>query len=257
MRFLTKLVLSFALLVAALPKTLVFADAKSDYEYQYGQYRQNYIEYTLLKKDFLANPTLDNQQKAVLSAKQTISSRELSKASYAEYLLSLIKSSNVSYAPINKIIESLKTAKAFFTSESVRSQSIVTPADLKTFADDYSVSTIEPDRSFRTGNIAYKISQLVEFQVELKNSLDIIIPKLATPLSTPLQTKINDLQTQGNDINTMIDTFTNKLYTEEEIQNIDNENYLSGKSETVKKIQTLQLKWIDSLIDIDLNYAHS
>jgi hypothetical protein len=257
MRFLTKLFLCLAILLALIPVTPIFADAKSDYEYQYGQYRQNYIEYTLLKKDFLANPTLDNQQKAVLAAKQTISSRELAKANYAEYLLSLISSSNVTYAPINQIIQSLTSAKVYYTSEEQKSQSIVTPADLKTFTADYIANVIEPDRSFRTGDIAYKISQLVNFQVQLKNSLDIILPKLATPLSTPLQTKINDLQTQGNDINTMVDTFTNKLYSDEQIANIDSENYFSDKSETIKKIQTLQLKWIDSLIDIDVNYAHS
>ena len=257
MRFLTKLIVCFAVLLAIVPVTPIFADTKSDYEYQYGQYRQNYIEYTLLKKDFLANPTLDNQQKAVLAAKQTISSRELAKANYAVYLLSLIDSSNVSYAPINQIIQSLTSAKDFYTKEEQKSQAIVTPADLKAFTVSYVLDAIGPDRSFRTGVIAYKISQLVMFQVQLKNSLDVILPKLSIPLSTPLQTKITDLQTQGNDINTSIDTFTNKLYSEEQIQNIDSENYFSDKSETILKIRTQQLKWIDSLIDIDVNYAHS
>jgi len=257
MRFLTKTFLCGAFLLVLFPATIAFADAKSDYEYQFGQYRQNYAEYTLLKKDFLDNPTLDNQQKAILAAKQTISSRESAKADYATYLLTLIDSSNVTYAPINQIIQSLTSAKAFYSAQALKSQSIVTPADLKAFTADYATNSVDPDRSFRTGNVAYKISQLVGFQVQLKNSLDIILPKLAAPLSTPLQTKINDLQTQGNDINTTIDTFTNKLYSDEEIANIDSDSYFSDKTDTIKNIQTLQLKWIDSLIDIDLNYAHS
>ena len=237
--------------------TAVFADAKSDYEYQYGQYRQNYIEYTILKKDFLATPTLDNQQKAVLAAKQTLSSRDLAKASYAAYLISLCQEKQTNYALVKPILNSLASAKSFFLAEASKSKSIVTPANLVSFTGDYLTNVVPHDRSFRTGVIACKISQQVRFQIESKNALDIILPKLAIPFSTSLQTRINDLQSQGNKINDTIDTLTNKLYSEEQMDNIDNESYFINSSETIKKIQLLQIKWIDSLIDIDLNYAHS
>ncbi len=248
---------TFTILFFSAAAPAVFADAKSDYEFQYSRYRQNYIEYSILKKDFLANPTLDNQQKAVLAAKQTLSSRDLSKANFAAYLLDLCQEKQTNYAPIKPLLDSLRSARAFFLSQAEKSKTIVTPANLASFTEDYLIDVVPHNRSFRTGIVACKISQLVRIQAQSKNALDVILPKLATPLSTPIQTRIDDLQLLGNKINDSIDSFTDKLYTEEEISNIDNEYYFTGKIETIKKIQTLQLKWIDGLIDIDLNYAHS
>jgi len=235
----------------------VFADAKSDYEYQFSQYRQNYIEYSILKKDFLENPTLDNQQKAILSAKQTLMARDLAKGSYASYLLFLCQDKQTNYTPTKPSIEAINQARTFYLSEANKSQSIVTASDLAAYTQNYLTNTIVHDRSLRSGNVACKISQLVRIQIESKNAFDIILPKLSSPFSTALKTRIDDLQSQGNKINDMINTFTNKLYSEEITDNIDNESYFSNNSETIKKIQNLQLKWIDALIDIDLNYAHS
>jgi hypothetical protein len=258
MKLFPKLIISaFIFLSSALAPVSIFASAKSDYEYQYSQYRQNYIEYTILKKDFLENPTLDNQQKAVLAAKQTIASRDLAKAGFAAYLIELCNEKQTKYSPVKPILDSLASAKSYFLSSAANSQSIVTPANLNTFSTDYAINTVPHDRSFRTGVIACKISELVRFQIESKNALDVILPKLSTPFSTPLQNRIDDLQTQGNKINDTINTLTDKFFTEEDAQNIDGENYFTDKSETIKKIKLLQIKWIDSLIDIDLNYAHS
>lgn len=257
MRFLTKLFLASLVFLFLQPVTACFADEKSDYEYQYGQYRQNYIEYKILKNDYLSNPTLDNQQKVILSAKQTISSRDLAKANFAAYLLSAIKSSNVNFTPIKPLLDSLESANKFYLSEAQNSQTIVTPNDLKTFSENYIANSLTHDRAFRTGVIAKKIAELVRFQVESKNALDITLPKLATPFSKPLQARVDELQATGNKINNDINDFANSLFSEEEVQNIDSDDYFSNKSDTVKKIQSAQLKWIDGLIDIDLNYAHS
>jgi hypothetical protein len=258
MKLFTRLLLITSLVLTFFTaSTTVFADAKSDYEYQYSQYRQNYIEYSVLKKDYLENPTLDNQQKAVLAAKQTLSSRDLAKANFAAYLLDLCQEKQTNYSPVKPILESLNTARNFFLAESEKSKSIVTPANLASYTQEYKLNTITHDRSFRTGVIACKISQLVRIQIQSKNALDVILPKLSTPFSTPIQTRINDIQALGNKINDTINTFTNKLFSAEEISSIDNDYYFSNKNETIRKIKTLQLKWIDSLIDIDVNYAHS
>jgi len=257
MKLFIKLTFFFILLFAAQPVTSVFADSKSDYEYQYRQYRQNYLEYTILKKDYLENPSLDNQQKAILAAKDTLQSRDLAKYHYAAYLISLIKEKNSGYSQIGPFIDKLENAKNFYRAEATKSQSIVIPADLKAFSQSYAENAIEPDRSFRNGVIAVKVAHLVRFQIELKNGLDIILPKLATPFSTPLNTRIEDLKIQGTKINDSLDAFTNKLLSEEVSQNIDSESYFGDKSEILKNIRNQQLKWIDGLIDIDINYAHS
>jgi len=258
MKLFTRLLLITSLvLVFFTASTTVFADAKSDYEYQYSQYRQNYIEYSVLKKDYLENPTLDNQQKAVLAAKQTLSSRDLAKANFAAFLLDLCQEKQTNYAPVKPLLESLNTARNFYLAESEKSKSIVTPANLASYTQEYKLNTITHDRSFRTGVTACKISQLVRIQIQSKNALDVILPKLSTPFSTPIQTRIDDIQVLGNKINDTINTLTAKLFTDEEVSNIDNDYYFSNKNEIIRKIKVLQLKWIDSLIDIDVNYAHS
>lgn len=258
MKLLTKaLLIPSFLILLSLSTASVFADSKSDYEYQYSKYRQNYIEYSVLKKDFLENPTLDNQQKAVLAAKETLSARDLAKASFAAYLLTLCQEKKTNYSPVKPVLDSLNAAGIFYQTEAEKAQAIITPANLAEYTKNYEVNTIVHDRSFRTGVVACKISQLVRFQIESKNALDVILPRLATPYSTSLQTRINDLQDQGNKINDAVNDLTKKLFSEEDISNIDNETYFTNKSEIIKKIQTLQIKWIDSLIDIDLNYAHS
>lgn len=246
----------FILFLTVVTTTTIFATAKSDYEQQFSQYRQSYIEYSVLKNDFLENPTLDNQQKAVLAAKDTIKARDLAKANYAMYLTDLIQEKNSGYAAIKPISDSLISAKNFYFAEAKKSQAIVTAADLKNFTENYTQNVIIHDQSFRTGVTAVKISQLVRFQIDSKNALDVILPKLSKPFSTSLATRIEDLQSQGNKINDSINDLTNKLFSEEDTNNIDSESYFSNKSETIKKIQSLQLRWVDGLIDIDLNYAH-
>jgi hypothetical protein len=235
----------------------VLADYRSDYEYQYNQYRQNYIEYSVLKKDFLNNPTLDNQQKAVLVAKETLKARDLAKASYAAYLLSLIQEKKISYHPINLHIVSLQAAHKYFLSEAQKSQSIITSTDLKAFSEEYSKSVLTHNRSFRTGVIANKIADLVRFQLDGKEAFNTILPKLASPFSTSLADRINELQLLGNRIDNDVDNLATKVSSEEDMDNIDNETYFTNKTEAVRDIQKLQLKWIDGLIDIDINYAHS
>lgn len=237
--------------------TPIFADAKSDYEYQYSQYRQHYIEYTILKNDFLSNPTLDNQQKAILAAKDTLSTRDLAKASYAKYLLNICQEKQTNYSRLKPVLDNLRTAILFFQNEAQKSLSLVTPADLAQYSNEYAVNTIIHDHSFYTGVVACKISELVRFQTQSKDAFDIILTKLSRPFSTPLQTRIDDLQALGNKINDAINIQTDKLFSEEDLKNIEGTDYFSEKSETMKKIKTLQLKWIDGLIDIDINYAHS
>jgi len=258
MKLFSRLLITTSLLISfCLSTTTVFADAKTDYEFQYSKYRQNYIEYTVLKKDYLANPTLDNQQKAVLAAKQSIISRDLAKSSFAAFLYDRCQEKQTNYAPIKPTLDSLIIAKNFFLAQSEKSKSIVTPANLDQFTKEYLVEAVPHNRSFRTGVVACKISELVRIQTQSKNALDVILPKLATPFSTSIQARIDDIQILGNKINDAIDDFTEKLYSEEELVNIDNDYFFTNKNETIKKIQTLQLKWIDSLIDIDINYAHS
>ncbi len=257
MRLLVRLLSAGLLLLTLFPVTAVFADYKTDYEYQNSQYRQHYTEYSILKKDYLENPTLDNQQKAILAAKAALKARDLAKASYSAHLLSLITASKTNYAPLNPFITSLSEARTFFALEAEKSQSIITPADLKKYTERYSRETLPHDRSLRTGVVVNKVARLISFQVDCKNALDIILPKLPSPYPTALKARIDDLQFLGNSINSEIDTFSASLSTEESLTEIDTDSYFDDKTEFLQKVQKQQLRWINGLLDIDINYAHS
>ena len=237
------------------PTTL--ADAKSDYDYQYGQYRQNYIEYTVLKKDYLNNPSLDNQQKATLAAKQSIITRELAKASLAWYLGDLIHSSNVNYELVKPILSSLEVARSFFLTEAQKSQGLVTPENLKTYTDSYIDATIPHDQSFKYGIIVNKIVKLVRIQTDCKLAFDDLLPKLPSPTPTLVGTRMSELQEMAKGINSKIDTLANSLNPALGEENVDSEIFFTARIEKLNEIRALQLDWINRLIDIDINYVQN
>lgn len=243
------------LIVSLFVTPLALADAKSDYDYQYGQYRQSYIEYTILKKDYLDNPSLDNQQKAILSAKQSIIARELAKASLAWYLSDLVHSSNVAYEPIKNITSSLESSRAFFLSQAQKSQSLITQDDLKKYTEKY-ISSVTPfDQSFKYGIIIQKIARLVRLQVESQKDYDDLLPKLPNPLPTTLNARLQELRASKIIIDQKITDLANSLDPVLGQENVDSEIFFTARIEKLSEIRSIQLDWINRLIDIDINYV--
>ena len=82
----------FILTPLFVPQVIAQTSPYTDYQYQLDQYRKNYAQFVLLKKDYLNNNTLDNEQKALLAVESTIKSRELTMFSFAQMLkLSIIE----------------------------------------------------------------------------------------------------------------------------------------------------------------------
>jgi hypothetical protein len=237
--------------------SFALADAKSDYDYQYGQYRQNYIEYTILKKDYLDRPSLDNQQKAILSAKQSIIARELAKASLAWYLTDLIHSSNVVYEPLRPLVASLETARIYFLGQAQKSQSIITEEDLRLYTDNY-VKTVTPnDQSFKYGIIVNKITRMVRFQEDLQKAFNDLLPKLPESLPTTLNARIDELKEDKIGIDKKIEVLAQSLDPILGEENVDSEIFFTARTEKLSEIRSLQLDWIEKLIDIDINYVQT
>lgn len=249
--------LFFFLLNFLVNSPVVLADSKSDYDYQYGLYRQNYLEYTILKKDYLDTPSLDNQQKAMLSAKQSVLSRDLAKASLAWYIGDLINSSNVNYPPIKPISDSLSEARQYYLRESENVQKIITTENLKSFTADYQIATVKHDRIIRYGIIANKIAKLVRIQVDSRIALDDLTPKLPVPMSTPLKARIDELNSMYTAINNKIDILAGGLNPAEGEENVDADIFYTVRIEKMQEILTLQTNWINRLIDLDLNYVQA
>ncbi len=236
---------------------VVFADAKSDYDYQYGQYRQNYIEYTVLKNDYLNNPSLDNQQKAILAAKQSIIARELAKASLAWYLTDLIHGSNVTYEPVKPLAGSLETARLFFLAQAQKSQAIITQNDLKSYTENYLRDVLSHDQSFKYGIVVNKIAKLIRIQLDSQTAFDDLLPRLPTPMPVTLNARINELKDSKALIDKKIDLLAHSLNPILGEENVDSEIFFTARIEKLGEIRSLQLDWINRLIDIDINYVQT
>lgn len=234
---------------------LIFADAKSDYDYQYGQYRTSFSEFVILKQDYLNTPSLDNQQKAMLSAKQTILARDLAKASLDWYLLDLIGSYKTSYEPINPVINVLSSARSYFLASAQKSQGIVTQDDLKKFTADYLEVVIEKDSFVKYGIVASKIAALVRIQIDSKTALDTLIPKLPTPYPAGLASRIQELKNSAKAIDLKIDELAGNLNLAEAVGQTQSDIFFTDRMEKLIEIRAMQLDWINRLIDIDVNYV--
>lgn len=235
----------------------VWASAKSDYDYQYGRYRLNYPEYSLLRADYLNTPSLDNQQKVILSAKQTIVSRDLAKASFAWYLMDLISGSKTNYMPVQPIYSALAISREFFLAEAQKSQSIVTQEDLKKFTQAYLRSVVHHDRMIKYGIVANKIATLVRIQMDSKAALESLMSKLPASLPATLTARIQELRDSSIVIDGKIELVAKNLNIIEAEEEADAEIFFSSRVEKFIEIRTLQLDWINKLIDIEKNYVQS
>ncbi len=247
--------ISLFVFLALIFSPLVLADAKTDYDYQYGQYRTNYAEFAILKQDYINTPSLDNQQKVMISAKQTILSRDLAKASLDWFLLDLINGYRVDYAPIKPVIDALGTSRQYFLDQSLKSQAIVTEADLKKFTANYLETVPENDAMMKFGILANKIANLVRIQIDSKAALESIIPKLPSPMPQNLTERIQELRDKAKFIDAKIDTFAYNLPLVDAVSESANDIFFSARVEILAEIRTLQLDWINRLIDIDINYV--
>ncbi len=241
--------------VALVFSPIAFADAKTDYDYQSGIYRTSYLEFVLLKQDYLLTPSLDNQQKALLSAKQTIRARDLAKASLDLYLLDLINSAHVNYSPIVPINNALIMSRQFFLDQAQLSQSIVTQDDLKKFTDKYLKLVEEKDAHAKFGVMAYKIATLVRIQIDSITALQEIEPKLPSPLPSSLASRIQELKDSAKVIDNKIDALANSLNLSEAVAETSTDIFFNNRVEELIEIRSLQLDWINRLIDIDIVYV--
>ncbi len=250
-------IFSFFSFFALVFSPLAIASAKTDYDYQYSQYRLNYPEYLLLRTDYLNTPSLDNQQKVILSAKQTIMSRDLAKASFAWYLMDLISGTKTNYLPIQPIFSALTISREFFLAEAQKSQSIVTQEDLKKFTEAYLRSVVHHDRMIKYGIVANKIATLVKIQMDSKSALESLMAKLPASLPATLTARIQELKTSSAFLDDKIDLMAKNLNLIEAEEEADAEIFFSSRVERLMEIRSLQLDWINRLIDIEKNYAQS
>ena len=235
--------------------TIVFADAKSDYDYQYTKYRDSYQEFIIFKKDYLDTPSLDNQQKVLLSLKQSLVSRDLAKSSLAWYLSDLINLNKVKYKPLDPILTMLSDARLYYLAKANEAQTVVTLSNLKEYDKSYLETSTNPESALRFGIMAHKLAKLVYIQEESLKAYQSLKYKLPDNVSIRVQERLVDLESDWQAINQKIDEIGSYLLSKEGQESVDSPVFFSGKVEKFIEIRELQITWIDKLIDLDLNYA--
>ncbi len=244
----------FIFLVTAIS---VSADAKSDFDFQYGKYRQVYFEYSLYKKDYLSTPTLDNQQKALLTAKQSITARDLTRASLAAYLRELISQSKLlGYQPMDELSSKLLVTQQHFLLESQKSQSLVTLADIDEFNTSYLASFDINQRYLKAGIVGHKLATLKNFAVRQQLSLEDLKERIkGEQVSARVHERVQNLEIELVAVHKKIDDMATYLITEESLENTQSEVFFTSRVELLAEIRTLQLSWMNQLIDLDTNYG--
>lgn len=239
--------------------SLVFAQSNSylsDYNFQLDQYRKNYAEYQNFKSDYEKHPTLDNEQKAILAAKQTIISRELAWANFVLSLSSSINTSRVSYPFINKVISDLTTLSEYHFGQAKEAEGITNRDGLTAFTKKSSSAVASHRLLLAKAQVANKLAQMIRFQLDAKMDYDSLLPKLE-PVKDEIvvQNGQNQIETYGKQINDQIASVVEE--TEKLQASLDSyDQFLSTVSETLSKIRSLQSRLVGIIIDLDVNYVH-
>ncbi len=237
---------------------VVFAQGNNltDYQYQLDQYRGSYAEYQIFKNDYQTNPTLNNEQKAVLAAKRSIASRELTLAYYSLIMIDDLKASGVDYPIVNTAVSDLNTIGQFHFDQSQSAAKINTKADLTAFTTKYLASTADQKDNLSHAMVAIKIGELIQIQNNAKQAYDSLLPSLKTNQDQlNVQNGIGQIQSYSQQINDQIAALAKKT-TETSTASIDQAQFFDDSSQSLMQIRSLQSRLINIIIELDTNYAH-
>ena len=236
---------------------VVFAQSTylSDYNFQLDQYRQNYAEYTNFKKDYDERPTLNNEQKALLSAKQTIVSRELAWANFYLVLSESISKPEVNYPLITKATTDLTNIANDHFNQANKAGNIATRADLTSFTQEELTALAAHRLPVTQSQVANKLAQLIKFQIDAKTAYDSLVPKLeAVKNEVVVKNGLDQVQTYSAQINGQIEALAKKT-TDFNLDESNQNQFYADASEALRGIRSLQNRLVAVIIDLDTNYV--
>lgn len=229
---------------------------QSDYQFQLDRYRKYYAEYQNFKSDYDAHPTLNNEQKAILAAKQTINARELAWGNYVLMLSEMISSTGVNYPFTSKATSDLASIAKYYFSQATVSESIVTRADLTLFTKNEIKNTAPYKLIMAQAQVAGKIAQLIKLQTDSASAYNSILPKLEKMKDeVAVANGLTQIQTYGQEINNQINSLSDKI-TKIDSQQYSQDRIYTESSETLKQIRTSMTRLVNVIIDLDTNYVN-
>ncbi len=227
----------------------------SDYQFQLDQYRRNYAEYQSFKADYDEHPTLGNEQKAILAAKQAIISRELAWGNFVFVLSDSITAPQVNYPFINDSVSSLSSIAAYHLNQAAEAKKISTRSDLTAFTiKELSVNATHTLPLIQA-QVSNKLAQMIKFQIDAKAAYDALPPQLE-PVKNDLTVRngLDQINTYSQQINEQIDALSKKA-SNLDLQSANQNQYFTDTSQSLAVIRGLQNRLVAVIIDLDTNYV--
>jgi len=227
----------------------------SDYQFQMDQYRKYYAEYQNFKSDYDAHPTLANEQKAIVSAKQAITARELAWANFILVLSDNIRNTGVNYPLTEKVVGDLAGITKYHFDQAIAAGDIVTRADLTAFTKS-ELKVIAGHKLILTqAQVGGKIAQLIKLQIDAKAAYDLIVPKLeGVKDEVAVQNGLDLIQTGSSQVNDQISALAKKT-TDLNIEQFSRDQFYSDSTEILTQVRNSISRLVNVIIDLDTNYV--
>jgi|CXWL01.1.fsa_nt_gi hypothetical protein len=227
----------------------------SDYQFQLDRYRSNYAEYLSFKADYDERPTLSNEQKAILSARQAIISRELAWGNFVLVLSDAISLPGINYPFINKSITDLSAIANYHLNQAIEAGKISTRSDLTAFTKKELSVNATYVLPLIQAQVANKLATLIKFQIDAKAAYDVLLPQLELVKDDiTVRSGLDQINTYSQQINEQIDELAQKA-SELDISGSNQNQFFSDTSLAMAAIRSLQNRLVTIIIDLDTNYV--
>ena len=243
------------ILLLLISTSVINASPQSDYDFQLTQYRKHNAEFQVLKEDNQKNPTLDNQQKALQAAKQTIISRDTTKIAYTELVLSSIRFQKLSQDHVLATEKELIAARQFYASQIDLAKNIVSIEDLTNFTLKYLEDQLPHQNQIIKAQATRKLAILIRTQINIKSAYDSLLPTISDKTLNPVTAGISKVGQLADQINQEIQLDTVSII-ESEVTNSNKTNFFSKQNERFTQITNLQTEIVNILIDLEKNYVN-
>jgi hypothetical protein len=228
---------------------------EEDYRYQLDQYRRHYSEYQIFKSDYFDNSTLDNEQKTILSARSAIVARELTQSSYVRWLNQNLDATQTEGLSTTIVRSQLKELFDFYSQQADLARSIQTKKDLTAFTTSY-IAFLNKDQAYwNRAQIIIKVARLRKLQRNADAAFAVILPQIEGKKDVPLvKNGIQEVYDLQIEINGLLEKATSTAISLKEEKKEGNQ-VLKDITKIFSQAQTLQIRIINRIIDLDENYV--
>jgi len=226
----------------------------SDYQFQQDQYRKSYATYQLFLKDYLSDPSLNNEQKAIQAAKEVIKFRESTLSHYFWWQAEILKLTQTDLSLIHQTISQLDSLGQYHYSKSLESSLLATKTDLTKFTKDNRKRVVELDLMAVKAQVAMKLARLIQFQTDLKRGYDYLNRSLPNQTNLVIKNGLEQVSTNAATANDLIEKLTTQVKDLDLSEKRESQFY-EKSIEIMTQIKSLQSRSIDIIIELDTNYV--